>query len=230
MNKDPVNSLLYLSAVKITERKAALVASILASSMALIDSSALNVALPEIQSQLGLTGIQLLWVVNAYLLFLASLMLAGGALGDLYGKKRVFAIGIAAFAGASLGCGLSTSGGMLIVLRGIQGIAGALMVPGSLALITAVYPAEKRGQAIGYWSMFSAITTITGPAIGGYLASIGFWRGVFFINIPLAAIAFFLLLKYVREPKIREVNSSPDWRGAVLSSLGFTGIVYAFLQ
>jgi len=230
LNKDPVNSLLYLSAVKITERKAALVASILASSMALIDSSALNVALPEIQSQLGLTGIQLLWVVNAYLLFLASLMLAGGALGDLYGKKRVFAIGIAAFAGASLGCGLSTSGGMLIVLRGIQGIAGALMVPGSLALITAVYPAEKRGQAIGYWSMFSAITTITGPAIGGYLASIGFWRGVFFINIPLAAIAFFLLLKYVREPKIREVNSSPDWRGAVLSSLGFTGIVYAFLQ
>jgi len=225
-----VDSHTYLSAVKITERKAALIASILASSMALIDSSALNVALPEIQNQLGLTGIQLLWVVNSYLLFLASLMLAGGAMGDVYGKKKVFVIGIFAFALASLGCGLSTSGGMLIVLRGVQGVAGALMVPGSLALITAVYPSESRGQAIGYWSMFSAITTITGPAIGGYLANLGFWRGVFFINIPLAAIALVLLLKKVEEPKIREVTSRPDWKGAIFSSLGFTGIVYAFLQ
>jgi EmrB/QacA subfamily drug resistance transporter len=216
--------------VKITERKAALIASILASSMALIDSSALNVALPEIQAQLGLTGIQLLWVVNAYLLFLASLMLAGGAMGDVYGKKKVFVIGISAFALASLGCGFSTTGGMLILLRGLQGVAGALMVPGSLALITAVYPSNQRGQAIGYWSMFSAITTISGPAIGGYLASIGFWRGVFFINIPLAAIALFLLLKKVKEPEIRKVKSGPDWKGAFFSSLGFTGIVYALLQ
>lgn len=208
----------------------ALIAAILASSMAFIDSTALNVALPAIQKSLNLSGAQLLWVVNGYTLFLASLMLVGGALGDIFGKKRVFTLGVFAFVIASLGCGLSPNGITLIVLRAIQGMAAALMVPGSLALISAVYPRAKKGKAIGYWSMFSALTTILGPVLGGYLASIGWWRVVFFINVPLGVVALILLLKYVNEPRIAAPNQKLDVRGAVLSAVSLTLIVFSFIQ
>ncbi|HKL02605.1 MAG TPA: MFS transporter, partial [Cryomorphaceae bacterium] len=208
----------------------ALVAAILASSMAFIDSTALNVALPAIQKNLDLSGAQLIWVVNGYTLFLASLMLAGGALGDIYGKKRVFTTGVFLFVIASLGCGLSPNGFILILLRSFQGMAAALMVPGSLALISAVYPKATKGRAIGYWSMFSALTTILGPVLGGYLASIGWWRVVFFINVPLGIAALILLFKYVKEPEIAAPEKALDIRGAILSAVSLTLIVFSFIQ
>lgn len=208
----------------------ALIAAILASSMAFIDNTALNVALPAIQKSLNLSGAQLLWVVNGYTLFLASLMLAGGALGDIFGTKRIFATGVLGFVIASLGCGLSPNGITLIALRGVQGMAAALMVPGSLALISAVYPKATKGRAIGYWSMFSALTTIMGPVLGGYLASIGWWRAVFFINVPLGMVALIMLYKHVKEPEIQAPRQKLDLRGAVLSAVSLTLIVFSFIQ
>src|SRR5215218_5656260 len=166
-----------------------LFATILASSMAFIDGSALNVALPALQADLQARGTDLLWIVNAYALILAALLLVGGALGDRFGRKRVFMIGIALFASASLVCGLASSTGVLIGARAVQGVGGALMVPGSLAIISASFGPTRRGRAIGTWSSFSTITTVIGPALGGYLASIGLWRAIFFINLPLALTA-----------------------------------------
>lgn len=211
-----------------TARNLALLSAILASSMAFIDGTALNVALPRIQQALALSGVEMLWVVNGYTLFLASLMLAGGALGDVYGKKKVFQWGIIVFTLTSAGCGLSQDGLMLIILRMAQGVGGALMVPGSLALITAVFPREERGRAIGTWSMFSAFTTILGPVLGGYLADIGLWRMVFFINVPLGLLASWLLSR-VQEP-VRQEGRQLDWVGALLATVGTTSAVFAFLQ
>src|SRR5690348_11414257 len=153
-----------------------LVGTILASSMAFIDSSALNVVLSNLQRDFGASGAQLLWIVNAYLLMLAAIILTGGALGDRYGRNRIFGMGITLFAAASLACGLAPTIELLLVMRVIQGIGGALMVPGSLAIITANFRESRRGWAIGIWSAASTITTMAGPAIGGVFASIGLWR------------------------------------------------------
>jgi len=207
-----------------------LLATILASSMAFIDSSALNVALPAIQADLGASGAQLLWVVNAYSLMLASLILVGGSLGDHLGRKRVFMIGISLFAAASLVCGLAPSAGALIAARAVQGVGGALMVPGSLAIISAYFGPGTRGRAIGTWSMFSTLTTILGPLVGGELASRGLWRAVFFINLPLAVIALAVL--YLKVPESRDETAPPglDYLGALLATLGLAGITYGFIQ
>ncbi len=209
---------------------AVLVATILASSMAFIDGSALNVAAPALQADLNLNGAQLLWVVNAYLLFLSALILLGGALGDRYGRKRIFMIGIVVFSCASMASGLAQSADFLILTRALQGIGGSLMVPGSLSIITAYFPAERRGRAIGTWSTFSTITTIGGPILGGFLASHGLWRVVFFINVPLAVIALFTLIRHV--PESRDENAPPrlDYLGALLATLGLAGITFGFLQ
>ena len=207
-----------------------LFATILASSMAFIDGSALNVVLPALQQDLGATGAQLLWIVNAYLLMLASLILVGGSLGDLYGRKRVFMIGVALFAGASMVCGLAQTADLLIAARVVQGIGGALMVPGSLAIISASFGPDRRGQAIGTWSAFSTITTVIGPLLGGELASRGLWRGVFFINIPLALLALAALRWKV--PESRDARDAPrlDYPGAALVTVGLAGITYGFIE
>ncbi|HRC77845.1 MAG TPA: MFS transporter, partial [Kouleothrix sp.] len=176
-----------------------LAAAILASSMAFIDSSALNVALPALQASLGASGAQLLWVVNAYLLMLAALILFGGALGDALGRKRVFMAGIGLFLLASLACGLAPSIAVLIGARLLQGLGGALMIPGSLALISASYPAERRGRAIGAWSSATTLVTIAGPILGGLLAQAGLWRGVFLINLPIGLAALAVLARFVPE-------------------------------
>src|SRR5579871_3982966 len=209
---------------------AVLVATILASSMAFIDSSALNVAASALQSDLNLNGSQLLWVVNAYLLFLSALILLGGSLGDRYGRKRVFMLGIIIFTCASMVSGLAQSADMLIIARAIQGIGGSLMVPGSLSIITAYFAAERRGTAIGTWSTFSTITTIGGPILGGWLVAHGLWRAVFFINVPLAIIALFTLI--TRVPESRDENMPPrlDFLGALFATLGLAGITFGFLQ
>lgn len=206
-----------------------LAATILASSMAFIDGTALNVALPVIQSSLGATGSQLLWIVNAYLLLLASLLLVGGALGDRLGRRRVFAAGITLFALASLACGLAPSAGFLIAARAVQGVGGALMVPGSLSIITATFPANERGRAIGTWSAFTTIATIIAPALGGLLADIGFWRGVFFINLPLAAVALFMTLRRVPETRDDTRHGPLDIAGAAFIVAGLALVTYGLI-
>ncbi|MBK8022752.1 MAG: MFS transporter [Chloroflexi bacterium] len=213
-----------------SDEKWVLLATILASSMAFIDSSALNVTLPRIQADVGITGGGVFWVVNAYGLTLAALILVGGVLGDRYGRKRVFAFGIALFTAASIVCGLSTSGGMLIAARAVQGVGGALMTPGSLALIAALFPDERRGVAIGTWSTFSTLTTILGPVLGGWLAEQGLWRMIFFINVPLAAIALFVLVTRVPESRERQDGARLDLAGATLATLGLAGLSYGLLQ
>src|SRR5437899_4216256 len=161
-------------------------ATILASSMAFIDGTVVNVALPFLQKNLNATAIGVQWVVEAYALFLSALLLVGGSLGDRYGRKRIFVIGVALFAVASAGCGLAVSIDQLIIARAIQGIGGALLIPGSLAIISASFDAEHRGRAIGTWSGFSAITTAIGPVLGGWLIEHFSWRAVFFLNMPIA--------------------------------------------
>ena len=159
-----------------------LFAAILASTMAFINQSALNVALPAIQSSLAAHGSELLWIINAYTLMLASFILVGGSLGDKLGRKRIFMLGIGLFILASLVCGLAPSVRFLIGARIVQGVGGALMVPGSLALISAAYSPDRRGRAIGTWSAVTTITTVAGPVIGGFLAEAGIWRVVFFMS------------------------------------------------
>jgi EmrB/QacA subfamily drug resistance transporter len=207
-----------------------LLATILASSMAFIDSTALDVAARTLQNDLNVSGSELLWIINAYTLFLSALILTGGSLGDIYGRKRVFMAGIGLFTVASLACGLAMNAGMLIAARAIQGVGGALMVPGSLSLLSALFPPEKRGQAIGTWSTFSTLTTLSGPLLGGWLASQDQWRIVFFINLPLAAIALAALALKVPESRDMSGNRRVDVPGAILITLALAGITYAFTE
>jgi EmrB/QacA subfamily drug resistance transporter len=207
-----------------------LFAAILASSMAFIDGSALNIALPSIQEALAATGSDLLWIVNAYALFLAALILVGGSLGDRYGRKRIFMIGIALFAAASLACGLAPNTNVLIAARAIQGVGGALMIPGSLALIAASFEPSQRGRAIGTWSAFSTLTTILGPVLGGELAGRGLWRFIFFINIPLALAALAVLYAKVPESRDESAPAELDYLGALLVTFGLAGITYGFIE
>src|ERR1700691_2361490 len=171
-----------------------LVATILASSMAFIDGTVVNVALPALQTALHAAVTDIQWVVESYALLLASLLLLGGSLGDLYGRRRIFLFGVLLFAIGSAWCGLASSIDSLIVARGVQGIGAAFLVPGSLAIISASYTEDERGRAIGTWSGFTAITASIGPVLGGWLVENASWRWVFVINLPLAALVIPLSL------------------------------------
>src|SRR6201996_2085910 len=171
-----------------------LAATILGSSMVFIDGTAVNVALSALQSALNATVTDVQWVVEAYALFLAALLLVGGSLGDLYGRRKIFIIGVVIFAVASAWCGFASNIRALIVARGLQGVGGALLVPGSLALISASFCEEERGRAIGTWSGFTAITMAVGPVLGGWLIDHLSWRWVFFINLPLAGLVVLISL------------------------------------
>src|SRR3954471_14611417 len=171
-----------------------LAATILGSSMAFIDGTVVNVALPVLQSALGATVAQVQWVVESYALLLAALLLPGGSLGDLYGRRKIFTLGVICFALASAWCGFSPNVQYLIAARALQGVGGALLIPGSLALISASFPVEERGRAIGTWSGFTAITAAVGPVLGGWLVQHASWRWVFFINVPIAVIVLALTL------------------------------------
>ena len=188
-----------------------LTATILASSMAFIDGTVVNVALGALQREFDATLVGVQWVVEAYALFLASLVLVGGSLGDLYGRRRVFALGIAIFAVASVACGLARDINELILARAIQGIGAALLVPGSLAIIGASFPENERGRAIGTWSGMSAITGAAGPVIGGWLIEHASWRWAFFLNLPLAAVTLAITFWQVPESRGEIRAKRLDW-------------------
>src|SRR5580693_7999799 len=163
-----------------------LAVAILGSSMAFIDSTVVNIALPSIQSSLGGTVTDMQWVVEAYALLLSALILTGGALGDVFGRKRMFLFGVAVFAVASVGCGLALNIRELVIARAVQGFGAAFLVPGSLSIISASFPESRRGRAIGTWSGFTSITAAAGPVVGGWLIENASWRWAFFLNLPLA--------------------------------------------
>ena len=207
-----------------------LAATILGSSMAFIDGTAVNVALPALQANLNATVVDVQWVVESYALFLAALLLVGGSLGDHFGRKLTFSVGVALFALASVWCGLSPDISQLIAARAVQGIGGALLVPGSLAIISASFSKEDRGQAIGTWSGFTAITAAVGPVLGGWLIENVSWRAVFFINVPLAAIVLALVFWRVPESRDEKAASALDWLGAALATLSLGAIVYGLIE
>jgi len=207
-----------------------LVSTILASSMAFIDGTALNVALPALQADLRASAAQLLWIINAYLLMLAALILVGGSLGDKFGRKRVFGMGIALFMLASLACGLAPSIGWMIPARIVQGIGGAFLIPGSLAIITASFHSDRRGKAIGTWSAATTLVTVIGPVLGGIFSDIGLWRLVFLINLPLGIITLLALVFKVPESRDEKATGPVDFPGAALVTLGLAGITYGLLS
>jgi EmrB/QacA subfamily drug resistance transporter len=207
-----------------------LFSTIFASSMAFIDGTALNVAMPAIQDGLHASGVQLLWIVNAYLLMLAALIPVGGSLGDLFGRRKVFSLGIVLFMIASLVCGLSPSAEFLIGARAIQGIGSSLMIPGSLAIISSFFGPSEKGKAIGTWSAATTIVTVIGPVLGGVLSGAGLWRGVFLINIPLGIAALVPLFLKVPESRNESVGKRIDFPGSGLLILSLAGLTYGFIS
>ena len=207
-----------------------LAVTILGSSMVFIDGTVVNVALPALQSALNATIKDVQWIVEAYALFLASLLLIGGSLGDLYSRRNVFAGGVILFSIASLWCGLAPDIKQLIVARSVQGIGGALLVPSSLALISVSFSTAERGRAIGTWSGFTSITAAVGPVFGGWLVQHASWRWVFFINLPVALVV--VGLTFWRVPDCRSMDSvqQPDWIGAFLATMGLGGIAFALIE
>jgi EmrB/QacA subfamily drug resistance transporter len=214
-------------------KRLTLVACIMGSGIALLDGSVVNVALPTIQRELGggLAGQQ--WVSNVYLLTLGSLILVGGSLGDLFGERRIFALGVAGFGAASVLCALAPSIGFLIAARALQGVAGALLVPSSLAVIVATFPEQERGPAIGTWTAFGGIAAVVGPLCGGLLLQVASWRWVFLINIPFVIACVTLILAVIPRAAPRSEGSSGrtvDVLGGVLCALGLGGPVFALIE
>src|SRR6202167_2507294 len=210
-------------------RRWILAATILGSSMAFIDGTVVNVALPALQVSLDASVVGVQWVVESFGLFLGALILVGGSLGDLLGRRLVFLIGVGIFAAASVACGLASSIQQLVIARSVQGVGAAFLVPGSLSLISASFDDKKRGQAIGTWSGFTAITTAMGPVLGGWLIEHASWRWVFFINVPLAAAVIAISLWQIPESR-NATAGRVDWLGALVATAGLGGVVYGFIE
>lgn len=198
--------------------------------MTFIDGTVVNVALPALQANLNATVVDVQWIVESYALMLAALLLVGGSLGDRFGRRLIFSLGVALFALASVWCGFAPDIKQLIIARAVQGVGGALLVPGSLAIISASFGDEERGQAIGTWSGFTAITAAVGPVIGGWLIEHVSWRAIFFINIPLAAVVLALVFQHVPESHDEEGNRGLDWLGAALTIVSLGAIVYGLIE
>jgi len=206
-----------------------LLAAILASAMPGIDGTAVNVALPILQRDLHADSSSLQWVIEGYSLFLSALILVGGSLGDRFGRRRMFLLGTVIFALASAACAVSQDIGQLVVARCIQGVGGALLIPESLALITAAFDEEHRGQAIGTWSGFSAITLAIGPLLGGWFVQASSWRLVFLINLPIAAIVFFVTRFCIQESRDENDNAPVDWLGAAIATVALGLLTFGFI-
>ncbi|MFM0164637.1 MFS transporter [Paraburkholderia sediminicola] len=223
-------------------KKLALAATILGSSMAFIDGSVVNVALPSIQTELGASVAAIQWVVNAYLLFLGSLVLVGGSLGDKLGRRTVFIAGIGLFTLASIGCGLAPGVGALIAARAVQGIGAAMLVPSSLSIIGAVFDDKERGKAIGTWAGVGAITSAVGPVAGGWLVDAFSWRAIFFLNVPIACATIALAIIAVPDSRQEDNQSNPDpalaghtlprldWPGAAAAAAGLGALTYGLTR
>ncbi|RZJ96358.1 MAG: DHA2 family efflux MFS transporter permease subunit [Brevundimonas sp.] len=203
-----------------------LAATVLGSSLTFIDGSALGVAMPAVQRDLAAGTAAVQWVSNAYLLTLGALVLIGGAAGDRFGRRRVFLIGVAIFALASIGCALAPSVQALIAGRAVQGIGAALLTPGALAVIGATFPPEERGKAFGTWAGFGALTGMIGPLIGGWLADAADWRAIFWINVPLAILTAVVTLAVTPESRDPDAKGL-DWMGAVLAVAGLGALTWA---
>ena len=206
-----------------------LAATILGSSMAFIDGTVVNVALPALQTDLNATAADVQWVIEAYSLLLSAFLLVGGSLGDHFGRRRLFVTGVALFALASTACGLAVTIHQLILARALQGFAAALLVPGSLALISNSFSKEQRGRAIGTWSGLSAMTTALGPVLGGWLIEHFSWRAVFFINLPIALIVILISLRYVVENRSHKTGDI-DLLGAIVAVSGLGALVYGLIE
>ncbi|UUN28242.1 MFS transporter [Streptomyces sp. FIT100] len=204
--------------------------TVLGSSMALLDSTVVNVALPHIGDDLDADLAALQWTVNAYMLTLAGLILLGGALGDRYGRRRVFVIGVVWFAVASLACGLAPNALVLIIARALQGVGGALLTPGSLAIIQASFHPDDRARAVGLWSGFGGVGAAVGPFVGGWLVDGPGWRWVFLLNVPLAALCVPVALRHVPESRDPFAHGRFDVLGAVLGALGLALVTYALID
>ena len=205
-------------------------ATVLGSSMDFIDGTVVNVALPSLQTSLGATGAQVQWVVEAYALFLSSLLLVGGSIGDRFGLRRTFLCGVIVFACASIWCGLAPGTDQLLIARCLQGVGGALLVPNSLAFLSAQFRDKDRGRAIGTWSGFAAIMTALGPVLGGWVVQHGSWRWVFFLNVPIAVVTVWITL--AKTPALGRVTERTplDLKGAFLAMAGLSCLTFSLME
>ena len=217
-------------AAAVALRRWTLVSAVLGSSMAFMDGTVVNVALPAIQRSLDASGADAQWIIEAYALFLAALLLVGGALGDRFGRKRVFLVGVLVFTATSGACAAAQGTGQLIAARALQGIGAALLVPGSLALLGANFPESERGRAIGTWSAFSGITAAIGPVVGGFLVDHFSWRWAFLLNVPIGVVLVFACLAKVPESRGDASDGPVDIAGASAATLGLAGIVFALIE
>jgi EmrB/QacA subfamily drug resistance transporter len=207
-----------------------LIATILGSSIVFIDMTVVNVALPAIQSDLGGGLAAQQWIVDAYLLTLGSLILVGGSLGDIFGDVRVFKIGVAAFGVASALCAFAPDANTLIVFRGLQGVAGALLTPASLAVITSTFSGAERGAAIGTWTAWSGVSTVIGPLLGGWLIDVTSWRVIFLLNVPIAIVTLAIAFTLMAEPDTVNERVPVDVVGAALCVVGLGSLVFGFIE
>ena len=207
-----------------------LAATILASSIAFIDESVVNVALPAIETDLATSVAVIQWLVNAYTLCLSAFVLTGGAAGDLFGRRRIFVVGIAIFAAASIWCGLSPTVAQLILARAIQGVGAALLIPCSLAIIGATFDDAERGKAIGTWAGFSAIAAAVGPLLGGWIVDHVTWRWIFLINPLLALPTLWITIRKVPESHDVDAKSGLDWRGSLLALAGLGSVAFGLIS
>ena len=207
-----------------------LAAAVLGSGMAFLDGTVVNIALPQIGRDLDASTSALQWIANGYLLTLASLILLGGSLGDRQGRRRIFTLGVAMFTGASLLCAVAPSSDLLIAARMLQGIGGALLTPGSLAMIEASFRPDDRARAIGAWSGLAGVSTALGPLLGGWLIEAISWRAIFLINLPIGILVILLARRHVPESRDPTATGRLDYLGAALAALGLAGTTYALIQ
>src|SRR3984957_6491124 len=206
-----------------------LAATILGSSLAFIDGTVVNVALPAIQANFQATLVDVQWVVESYGLILGALILVGGSLGDLFGRRLIFTLGVVVFAIASAACGIAPNIPLMVLARSVQGVGAALLVPGSLSIISTFFDEQTRGQAIGTWSGFTAITTAFGPVLGGWLIEHASWRWTFFINLPLAGAVIAISLWRIPESR-GAAGRHVDWLGGLVVTLGLGGLVNGLIE
>ena len=207
-----------------------LLATVLGSGMAFLDATVVNVALPTIGADLNASVAGLQWVINGYTLTLASLILLGGSLGDRFGRRRIFLLGTVWFAGASLLCGVAPTSEALVAARALQGIGGALLTPGSLAILQASFAMSDRGRAVGAWSGLSGVAAATAPFVGGWLIDVGSWRPIFLINVPLAVAVVVVSLRHVPETRDAAGVRGIDVPGALLTVVGLAGVTWALIE